>query len=244
MAMRKPGPYVALSATYADDEKIMEAGEIRGVAVRMLDVLRRTPLSRGGSVTLMESRLRPPRRSGKRCGNSCGNRCGSRAESCKLPDSSHAIGTVGASFRGSSGTAASKKWAANAHVTATARPAETTEPMREVGNGAGVPLPIRADRSDQKKLHARAPASAREDRFTEFWMAYPKKVAKGAAERCWAKAVKTTDPDVILAGLQRRAPRLRSVDPQFVKHLHVAELHIVGGRASDERRHRRGRHRP
>lgn len=48
MAMRKPGVYVALSAHYADDEKIMAAGEDAELLyVRMLAYCARTPMTEG-----------------------------------------------------------------------------------------------------------------------------------------------------------------------------------------------------
>lgn len=42
-------------------------------------------------------------------------------------------------------------------------------------------------------------------RFEEFWQTYPRKAAKGAARRAWAKAVRIASPDVIIAGASRYA---------------------------------------
>lgn len=39
--------------------------------------------------------------------------------------------------------------------------------------------------------------------FDEFWSVYPAKKAKGTARKAWAKAVKGTDPDLIVAGAVR-----------------------------------------
>lgn len=41
--------------------------------------------------------------------------------------------------------------------------------------------------------------------FREFYETYPRHVAKGAALRAWAKAVKKTEPEVIIAGAKRYA---------------------------------------
>lgn len=41
------------------------------------------------------------------------------------------------------------------------------------------------------------------DRFDEFWEVVPKKVGKQAARKAWVKAIKATDPDVIIAGMKR-----------------------------------------
>ena len=42
-----------------------------------------------------------------------------------------------------------------------------------------------------------------EDRFAEFWQAYPRKVAKPAAEKAWRKVA--AEADAIMAGLRRQA---------------------------------------
>lgn len=56
--------------------------------------------------------------------------------------------------------------------------------------------------------------------FDAFWRAYPRKVAKDAAIKAFAKAVRRiTDPDplaVILAGIERALPGWD--DPQFIPH--------------------------
>lgn len=41
--------------------------------------------------------------------------------------------------------------------------------------------------------------------FEEFWKTYPRKAAKGAARRAWAKAVRIATPDDIIAGAARYA---------------------------------------
>lgn len=42
-------------------------------------------------------------------------------------------------------------------------------------------------------------------RFEDFWKTYPRKAAKGAARRAWAKAVRIASPDEIIAGATRYA---------------------------------------
>jgi len=51
--------------------------------------------------------------------------------------------------------------------------------------------------------------------FAEFWNLYPRKIAKGAAEKAWMKAIKETDYMKILAGL--RSAKFSS-DPQYIPH--------------------------
>ena len=82
MAIRKPGVYVALSANYADDEAIMDAGEDAELMyVRMLAYCARTPLTEGWiSDRVVLSRLGIlPRMSGNGAGNEPGTDAGSRA---------------------------------------------------------------------------------------------------------------------------------------------------------------------
>lgn len=59
MALKRPGPYVGLSANYADDEKIMDAGEDAELLyVRMLAYAARTPLTEGWiSDSVLRARL-------------------------------------------------------------------------------------------------------------------------------------------------------------------------------------------
>lgn len=56
------------------------------------------------------------------------------------------------------------------------------------------------------------------DRFDEFWMIYPRKVAKGNAQKAWAKAVKRASVEEILAGARRYAEARQGQDNQFTAH--------------------------
>ena len=49
-----------------------------------------------------------------------------------------------------------------------------------------------------------------EETFARFWQVYPLKKAKGDAWKAWLKAVKTTDPDVIIEGVGRYVTELRA----------------------------------
>jgi hypothetical protein len=82
MAMRKPGVYVALSANYADDEAIMDAGEDAELMyVRMLAYAARTPQTEGWiSDRVLMSRLGIlARAAGNGAGTEPGTDAGSRA---------------------------------------------------------------------------------------------------------------------------------------------------------------------
>ena len=59
-----------------------------------------------------------------------------------------------------------------------------------------------------------------EDRFPEFYEAYPRKAARGQAEKAWAKAVKTTLPQTIIDGARRYAAlcRQKGTEAQYIAH--------------------------
>lgn len=54
-------------------------------------------------------------------------------------------------------------------------------------------------------------------RFDEFWEVFPLKKGKGAAQRAWVKAVKKTDPSVIIEGARRYAEDPKR-DPAYTKY--------------------------
>lgn len=54
--------------------------------------------------------------------------------------------------------------------------------------------------------------------FDDFWDAYPRKEAKGAARKAWDKATKTTDPETILAGVKAFAAKVAGSERKFIAH--------------------------
>ena len=63
------------------------------------------------------------------------------------------------------------------------------------------------------------PAKKQEpDRFSEFWSIYPKKKARGDAERAWQKAMKTTDPEKIIGAARIFARQCEDQDLKYIKH--------------------------
>jgi uncharacterized protein YdaU (DUF1376 family) len=52
--------------------------------------------------------------------------------------------------------------------------------------------------------------------FDRFWGAYPRKIAKGAAEKAFATAAKAADVDVLVAAAQQLAARM--TDPKYTPH--------------------------
>jgi hypothetical protein len=56
------------------------------------------------------------------------------------------------------------------------------------------------------------------DGFAAFWMAYPRKVDKGAALKAYKRALKVTTPDVLVAAARRYAASRQGQDQTFTKH--------------------------
>jgi hypothetical protein len=73
-----------------------------------------------------------------------------------------------------------------------------------------------AERSSVKSTHA-----SDDDAFDAFWAIYPRKVAKGAARKAWAKAMKDgADPAEVITGARRYAtdPRRVEADIRYTAH--------------------------
>lgn len=54
--------------------------------------------------------------------------------------------------------------------------------------------------------------------FAEWYAAYPRKVARGAAAKAYRTALKKTDAATLLAGVQRYARECAGKDPRYVAH--------------------------
>ena len=55
--------------------------------------------------------------------------------------------------------------------------------------------------------------------FERFWAVYPKRVAKEAARKAFAKAAENgTDVEALIAGAQRYAVERQGQDPKYTKH--------------------------
>lgn len=66
-----------------------------------------------------------------------------------------------------------------------------------------------------KQKAARQPDS---EEFATFWRMYPRKEAKGAARKAFAKAITLASFEDIMAGLERQVPILLGKDPQYIAH--------------------------
>ena len=54
--------------------------------------------------------------------------------------------------------------------------------------------------------------------FGEFWARYPRKVAKGAARKAYAKALKLTTHDEIMFGLSQQIEMFEVKEKAFIPH--------------------------
>jgi hypothetical protein len=72
----------------------------------------------------------------------------------------------------------------------------------------------------RKKTKKKNQPEAEAESFERFWSAYPRKVAKEAARRAWAKAIEggVGNPDTLIAGAQRYAAERAGQDPKYTKH--------------------------
>ena len=224
MAMRRPGPFAPLAAFYADDEKIMEAGEDAELLyVRMLAYAARTPLTEGWiSDRVVVSRLGIlPRDAGNGAGTVPGTDAGSRAG---------VLERVGLIERERAGwrIVSWLKWNRSAAEMGRERDRDrkrktSGDDGTRAGNGAGTDAGsragtdagIRGDRSDTDTDTERTPPNppaggegdptrrpkADPPGFADFWDAYPRKVGKDKARAKWVQACKRADPDTIIQAL-------------------------------------------
>lgn len=72
-------------------------------------------------------------------------------------------------------------------------------------------------RSPEPSLTIKEP-SAEQNRFDEFYEAFPKKKDPQKARAAYARAVKKVSPDVLIAAAKRYAQERAGQDPQFTKH--------------------------
>jgi uncharacterized protein YdaU (DUF1376 family) len=70
------------------------------------------------------------------------------------------------------------------------------------------------ERGHKRETRRAAPAAG----FAEFWLAYPRKVSKGAAVRAYERALRKTSADVILAALKAQVPTWDMSEPKYIKH--------------------------
>jgi hypothetical protein len=73
------------------------------------------------------------------------------------------------------------------------------------------------DAIQSKKEYTPKPPRGADD-FDAFWAEVPRKVAKGRARKAFAKAVKSTDPEIIIEAMKSHAEAMMGKDPQYIPH--------------------------
>lgn len=117
---------------------------------------------------------------------------------------------------------------------ATPSPAQTPEPPSDRPSGvqpeskrspAGIqaesaPESVRPDpaRPAPTSKHSLTPLAEPPSGFAEFWLAYPRKIARKKAEAAYRKALKTTGPDVILDAARSFAVQRQGQDQTYTPH--------------------------
>lgn len=90
----------------------------------------------------------------------------------------------------------------------------------QVGEGTpeSPPNPPVPSRPEPKNKPSSPPPAA-DEKFDQFWAAYPRKVGKGQARKAWAKAIKAkVDPEAIIAGAERYARERSGQDHTYTAH--------------------------
>ena len=127
--------------------------------------------------------------------------------------------------------AAEKRWALNRH--AGSMPGASTEHPDAVLATCLQDAPdilkhaTRPDQTSKKTTSAKSVAES----FEPWWSHYPRKLARGAAERAYIRALTKTSPETLLAAVQRFASQCAGKDPQYVPH---AATWLNAERWSDE----------
>lgn len=59
---------------------------------------------------------------------------------------------------------------------------------------------------------------SRASRFEEFWEVCPLKVGKGAAEKLFESAIRSTDPEILIAAMRRYSVEQRATEKKYIAH--------------------------
>ena len=84
---------------------------------------------------------------------------------------------------------------------------------------ASVQVPVPPTTNNQQPTTNNRAGSRRADAlrdFDSFWQVYPRRTARGAAEKAWVKV--SADPETVIAAANTFATRSASTDPKFIPH--------------------------
>lgn len=116
------------------------------------------------------------------------------------------------------------------------RAADAPVQKMHLTRAADAPLPV-------QQMHPNLPLTIHEpslreiarekklDGFEEFWASVPRKIAKPAAQKAYARALRTTDAATLLTGIRRYAQERQGQDAQYTAH---PATWLNAGRWADE----------
>ncbi|MDQ0030177.1 hypothetical protein [Arthrobacter bambusae] len=126
--------------------------------------------------------------------------------------------------------------AARARWAADSKPEDATEHATEhaasIGQASGEQCSEDAPampekRREEKKIFSSSSTTA----FDAFWAGYPRKVGKAAAQKAFAKALKFTDVETVMSGVEALRTEVAGKDQKFTPH---AATWLNEGRWDDE----------
>jgi hypothetical protein len=92
------------------------------------------------------------------------------------------------------------------------------ERSRELRDPRPVPVPKGSSDEEPSPPIRRTTKTPRGDpEFEAFYAAYPKHVGRKAAEAAWKKAIRSADPQAVIAGAKRYADERAGQNPQYTK---------------------------
>ena len=80
------------------------------------------------------------------------------------------------------------------------------------------PLKLNKANQNQNQNHNKRAKDRACDGFETFWQACPRKVAKGTAEKAYAKAMTIAEAEDVLQGMVRYAASMKGKDAQYIAH--------------------------
>lgn len=160
------------------------------------------------------------------CGTYCGSQCEGQCDFCAATDAGlferidNRLGQVHdyLKHQDSADKAAQRK-AAGQKGAATRWAGQADADRNAKGNADRIATTNAKGNAEERRgedSKEQTSASAGSDRFNDFWLAYPKKDAKGQAVKAWRAALKKTDAQTIIDGLAARAHQWAGTERQFI----------------------------
>ncbi|GAB3558821.1 hypothetical protein GCM10027405_05610 [Arthrobacter alkaliphilus] len=109
--------------------------------------------------------------------------------------------------------------AARARWATDSKSEDATEHAASIGQASGEQCsedtPAMPEKRREKKKISSSSSTAD---FDAFWVRYPRKVAKAAAQKAFAKALKSTDVETVMSGVEALRTEVAGKDQKFTPH--------------------------